>query len=200
MSTPADAKSNAFQHLLLLEERVRLSGSSLPNAIDHREQWSGIRFRMGTLHWIVRIDEIAEILVQRQPTRLPGCAAWVTGVVNLRGRLLPVFALPDYFLPEHGSPNRQQGNEILVVEKGRLFCGIVVDEIQGMEKHYAEDFVDLNLHQEAELGGMRSVVRQTIQVEGVHYYKLEVHSLAAALLQLDPRSNHPLEESASAAQ
>lgn len=185
MTSAVNHKIDAFQQLLVLEERVRLSGPALPKDADFKEQWAGINFTLAGQACVVRLDEVVEILVDKVPTRLPGCADWVMGVLNLRGRLLPVFALPGNYQPAPAK-TRQESWQILVVERGKLFCGIKTDRVAGMEKYQDEDFLALDDVEAVRFGPLGAHARRVTRKGGSERLRLNLADLAGSLCALSP--------------
>ncbi|PHX45725.1 protein PilI, partial [Pseudomonas sp. NZIPFR-PS5] len=66
---------------------------------------------------------------------LPGAKAWVCGIANLRGRLLPIMDLCAFFGHEL-SPLRKQ-RRVLVIDFQGVFVGLLIDEVLGMQ-HFSE--------------------------------------------------------------
>ncbi len=128
-----------FQLLLGLENRYRQQAASLPAQQDNREVWSGIGFRIGGQHYVAPMDEVGEVLPEPRFTQLPGVKAWVMGVANVRGRLLPVMDL-GAFLGLQLSDSRKN-RRVMVVERDGLFAGLTVDEVLGMQ-HFDVDCFD----------------------------------------------------------
>ena len=129
--------NTAFNLLLELEEAVLLNGGAVPKNADSREQWSGVRCLVAGMNFIVPLHQVAEILEPRAVTSIPGCAGWVKGLMNVRGRLLPVFGVSEFF---SGSRTRNGSFQIILVEQGAIFCGIAVDKVFGIQKFFQHDF------------------------------------------------------------
>lgn len=182
----AEGGRSAFQELLILEERVRLSGASLPKHTDFRERVPGVKVSVAGHDFLIPISEIAEILEKKRITAIPGCGAWVKGVLNVRGRLLPVYGAADFFRRQ--APERKAAGalEILIVDKGPLFCGIAVDEIHGMEKFYREDFRETGYEEESALGPLAGFVNSVTQFGEKLVYRLNIAAMAKVLSESNP--------------
>ena len=179
----ATAFTDPFSQLLILEERVRLCGASLPKREDTRAHWHGVKAVTAGRRLILPLDDVAEILEARQCTRVPGCASWVLGVLNLRGRLLPVFGLSGYF----GVAGPVDGKaRVVVVDKGGLFCGISMDRIIGMQKFYQEEFAPLPEEARQAFGAMSDFVGSVTESESDNWYQLDICKIAGAMLETQP--------------
>ena len=129
----------SFDYLQDLDTRFRAGLAALPSARDNRAiTWSGVGFRIGKQHCVTAMDDIAEVLTEPAATRLPGVKPWVRGVANVRGRLLPLVDL-SAFLGEQGTRDQRQ-RRVLVIEKGEIYLGLIVDDVFGMQHFNAETF------------------------------------------------------------
>jgi purine-binding chemotaxis protein CheW len=84
-------------------------------------------FQLGAELYGVEISRVHEIIRLQSVTRVPRAPAFVEGVINLRGKVIPVVDLRRRFgLPtaEHSRASR-----IVVVELGDQVGGIVVDGV-----------------------------------------------------------------------
>ncbi|WP_260957474.1 chemotaxis protein CheW [Pseudomonas citri] len=132
----------AFELLLQIDRRCRLLGADLPSQTTHRSGWSGIGFRLGEHWYVAPMGEVSEVLHEPRYTPLPGVKAWVRGVANLRGRLLPLMDLCAFFGHEL-SPVRKQ-RRVLVVDHDEVFTGLLVDEVLGLQ-HFPQDSLEAPL-------------------------------------------------------
>lgn len=120
-----------FDYLLGLSETIKPFEPSLPSKEDITTSWAGIGFKILGQRMIAPLGEVVEMLPVPQATRLPGVQSWVIGLANVRGRLLPLFDLEEFFGGTL-SPNRNK-HRVLVLEMGELFAGLVVSEVYGMQ-------------------------------------------------------------------
>ena len=115
--------------------RARNRAAGLPAQIDGGNFWSGVAFTLRGQHYISPIGDIHEILRVPEPesvARIPGTFAWVKGVANVRGRLLPLVDLGVFFSLEEQTVHPDQ--RVLVLEHGDLYCGLVVDLVSGIQR------------------------------------------------------------------
>ncbi|MBV1908343.1 MAG: chemotaxis protein CheW [Kangiellaceae bacterium] len=130
----------AFEFLKDVEKR------SLENAgLSTREQdlsrfWTGVGFRIGGNDYLVNLNEVAEILSIPQHTKVPGAKSWVKGLANIRGTLLPIMDLHGYLGRKASSSLRRQ--RLLVVNYAGVHCGVIVDEILGLNHFEDENWVE----------------------------------------------------------
>lgn len=84
-------------------------------------------FKLADQTYGVDIGAVAEIIRMETITRVPRAPEFVEGVINLRGRIIPVIDLRKRFgLPE-GEYTRQ--SRIIIVEIGGMTVGMIVDAV-----------------------------------------------------------------------
>jgi twitching motility protein PilI len=133
------SKISSFEYLQSLAVRCRSGFTVLPRARDNRAiVWNGVGFRIGGQYCVTTMDDIAEVLTEPAATRLPGVKPWVRGVANVRGRLLPLVDL-SAFLGEQAAPDQGQ-RRVLVIEKGDIYLGLIVDDVFGMQHFNVDTF------------------------------------------------------------
>lgn len=98
---------------------------------DNREIKNEIKlvvFRLGEEEFGAPINQVHEILRLVEITRVPRAPRFIEGVVNLRGRIIPVLDLRRRFdLPVDASPKNKQ--RIMEVEVEGQVLGMIVDEV-----------------------------------------------------------------------
>ncbi len=95
-------------------------------------QWSGIGFRAGAARLIAPLAQIAEVLPYPALTRVPGARSWVKGVANVRGNLVTVVDLPEFF---GGAPvERDLRSRLIVINLPDVYCAVLVNEVLGMRQ------------------------------------------------------------------
>src|SRR3712207_717622 len=81
--------------------------------------------------YAVGILQVREIIEHDTVTRVPGAPAWIRGVTNLRGTVLPVIDLPMNFARSPSTMNRRSC--IVVVEVAfqgeKLVMGMLADAV-----------------------------------------------------------------------
>src|SRR3954454_1026102 len=84
-------------------------------------------FELGAELYAVEIARVHEIIRLQSVTRVPRSPSFVEGVINLRGKVIPVVDLRRRFgLP---SAEHTRAGRIVVVEIGDQVVGIVVDSV-----------------------------------------------------------------------
>lgn len=91
-----------------------------------------VGFRLADVDYAFEIRRIQEIILLRPITRVPQLPAWIDGLINLRGSVIPVVNLRRRFaLPER--PNDDE-TRIIVLNVGSKTVGVVVDGVSRVMK------------------------------------------------------------------
>ncbi|GBE02455.1 MAG TPA: hypothetical protein ENH50_03800 [Nitrospirae bacterium] len=90
-----------------------------------------IAFRLGREEFALPILNVQEIIRPRENTRIPESPEYILGVINLRGRVIPVVDLKKRMKLE-GNGNGTGENKVIVLSLGKLNFGGVVDSITGV--------------------------------------------------------------------
>src|ERR671937_2891305 len=91
------------------------------------EEQQLVVFQLGAELYGVEISRVHEIIRLQSVTKVPRAPSFVEGVINLRGKVIPVVDLRRRF----GLPNADhtRASRIVVVELGDQVVGIVVDGV-----------------------------------------------------------------------
>jgi purine-binding chemotaxis protein CheW len=84
-----------------------------------------VGFRIGDETFGVRISTVREIVRVPEITVVPNAPDYIEGVINLRGRIIPVMDLRKRFGAKDLEPNKK--NRILVVEIENKVVGLIVN-------------------------------------------------------------------------
>src|SRR5438874_3603245 len=86
-----------------------------------------LTFRLGAEEYGIDILKVQEIRTYEQPTRIANTPAFIKGVINLRGNIVPIIDLRVKFgLPE----SRYDGQTVVIVLNiGKRTIGVVVDGV-----------------------------------------------------------------------
>ncbi|MNL34834.1 Chemotaxis protein CheW [compost metagenome] len=86
-----------------------------------------VSFNLGSEEFGVDIAMVQEIVRLPEITRVPRCAAFVEGVVNLRGKIIPVLDLRKRF--GLGASEATKSTRIVIVTVGGKTLGMIVDAV-----------------------------------------------------------------------
>jgi purine-binding chemotaxis protein CheW len=84
-----------------------------------------VGFKIGKEFFGVEIGSVQEIVRVPDITQVPETPAFVEGVINLRGKIVPVIDLRKRL--RLGKADRQRSNRVLIVEQGKRIVGLIVD-------------------------------------------------------------------------
>ncbi|MDA8391125.1 MAG: chemotaxis protein CheW [Gammaproteobacteria bacterium] len=170
------AQSEAFSLLIQMQERVRTLAPQLPEQVEAAPLWTGLSFRLDGVPLLVSLDQIAEILPRPATTRVPGTKRWVKGIANVRGTLLTVIDLPEFFGKAPVPPDDKV--RLLVMHAGDLSAGLLVNEVSGL-KHFD---IERDRRDIAELDNALLMHVQTAYIQNdVLWGVFDLHSLADSL-------------------
>lgn len=91
-----------------------------------------ILFRLGEQDFITEITSVREILNMPEITRVPQAPSFVEGVINIRGKIIPVIDLRRRL--EMGNLSRGEQNRIIVVDIGNSLTGFIVDAVKEVKR------------------------------------------------------------------
>lgn len=129
--------SKAYVLLQDIDARSRSKALGLPQQVEVRRTWSGVGFRIGDVNLLSKLEEVDEILVSTEITRVPSALSWVKGIANIRGMLMPIMDLRDFIDGEAIQKGRK--TRIILIQKGELVSGLMVDEVFGMRHFFEEE-------------------------------------------------------------
>lgn len=85
-----------------------------------------VAFTLGEEEYGIPITLVQEIIRFTPPRPIPGSSGHVEGVINLRGRIIPVVDLKSRF----GISSETEDTKIVIVEIGETTVGVIVDEVK----------------------------------------------------------------------
>jgi purine-binding chemotaxis protein CheW len=101
-----------------------------PAAIAAGEEASAVVllvFRIDGCEHAVAVEQVVEVLRMVAATRLPDAPSWVVGVINVRGRVIPLIDVGARL----GAPRLEPepSTSVIVVQTDEVAVGLVVDEV-----------------------------------------------------------------------
>jgi purine-binding chemotaxis protein CheW len=93
--------------------------------IANQEQY--VEFGIGDENYAIKISEVQEIIKAQEMTEIPNCRHYVRGVINLRGRIVPIISLRSLFSLNEDSATKS--TRIVVVNHQEESVGIIVDRV-----------------------------------------------------------------------
>jgi len=170
--TDFDAKT-PLDRLAQLESWCLVYAHGLPQQEQGDEEWLGIGFRLGDLQLVAPLAEVSEILTPPSLSQVPRTKAWVCGIANVRGNLMPIMDLSGYLHDRAAVMGRR--SRILVVNHNGVYSGLVVDAVLGLRHFRDEQRCD-------ELPGddkhIHEYMTQGFRVGNEHWGVFSMHKLA----------------------
>src|SRR5882724_5694282 len=120
----------------ILRTRARALARKPPRASAEGAMLELLEFRLASERYAVESRLVQEVHPLRDLTPLPCTPPFVLGIVNVRGRILPVLDLKKFFdLPEHGLTDLHR---IILVQENDLEFGLLADVIVGVRSVAAD--------------------------------------------------------------
>jgi purine-binding chemotaxis protein CheW len=113
----------------ILRERARALARK-PESVSTETMLELLELRLADEHYAVETRYVQEVHPLHELTPLPGTPPFVLGIVNVRGRILPVLDLKKFFeLPERGITDMHR---IIRVRGEDMELGILADIVVGV--------------------------------------------------------------------
>ncbi|MEO8459486.1 MAG: chemotaxis protein CheW [Dokdonella sp.] len=139
MTSTRSAPRTAYEALADYERRSLAHAAATTEVGDTAGMWRGIGFRIGSRHLLSSIAEVGEILACPDFAVVPGTRAWLIGIANIRGGLVPIVDLRR-FIEDTATDDRTgayatsihgENSRILLVRQHAGSVGLLVDEVLG---------------------------------------------------------------------
>ena len=104
---------------------------------DDSDRRQLVVFTLGGDQYALPIQNVQEIIRYTQPRAVASSDYWVRGVLNLRGRILPVYDLAARL---GVSTEISEQSKIVIVEAGAATTGVIVDEVDEVMTVEERDF------------------------------------------------------------
>ena len=132
-------RDRPFELLAELERRGRAVSASQGNDDAAGREWVGVALRMAGELFLAAREETREVLsVPQSITRVPGAKAWVRGLANVRGQLLPIIDMKQFI--GSGVAVLSRNTRIVVVNHREIPAGLLVDEVLGFRRFAESEF------------------------------------------------------------
>jgi len=114
----------------VLQDRARVLARPPLQEADLKSKLDLLEFRLAEERYAVEISYVEEVCPFKELTPLPFTPPFIRGIVNIRGRILPVFDLKKFFgLPEKGVTDLHR---IILVRGHDIELGLLADVVVGM--------------------------------------------------------------------
>ncbi|ADU96813.1 chemotaxis protein CheW [Thermovibrio ammonificans] len=108
----------------------------------HEKEVQVIAFKLENELVSVPIEEVVEITSNRDVTPVPKAPSYVIGVMNLRGKIVPVVNLKEHLGIKFTIPEDiYKKNKIVIIDTPKGEVGVIVDKIIGSIKFPESDIL-----------------------------------------------------------
>ncbi|MDD7804381.1 MAG: chemotaxis protein CheW [Endozoicomonas sp. (ex Botrylloides leachii)] len=119
-----------FEQLAALEKRAKRTACFFPEQEAIKTFWNGVKFQLNDQSFVIDSREVSEIIPLPSIVPLPDVQPWITGIANLRGRIIPIIDLGAFL--GRKMPSKSTQRRVMLVEQVTMTFGAIVDEVQGM--------------------------------------------------------------------
>jgi twitching motility protein PilI len=125
-----------FQLLQRMQQSATAETRVLPQETEQVVLWSGVAFRLGEMRLVSQLDQVLEILPPPSMTAVPSVKPWVKGIANVRGNLITIIDLAEFF----GKPPvvHDLTARLMIMNNPELHTGLLVNEVLGL-RHFDAD-------------------------------------------------------------
>ena len=120
--------------------------NAITNTVPHDEIYEGngevlqlVSFQLGPEEYAIDILGVQEIIRMVEITHVPNAPHYVEGVVNLRGKVIPIINLRTRLGLSSTEPTKD--TRIVVVEVAHLILGFIVDSVEEVLR-LPEEFIE----------------------------------------------------------
>lgn len=138
----AATRQDPLALLRSMQQESVAQAPGLPQEVEAAVLWSGVAFRLADMMLVAPLDQVLEVLPAPSMTLVPGVKSWVKGVANVRGNLITIVDLPEYF----GKPPVfvDDRARLLVMSMPGLNTALLVNEVLGL-RHFDPEVERQNL-------------------------------------------------------
>lgn len=115
----------------ILKERARQLAKERGSTDGDAEKTLVVEFLLFPEKYAIAASFVEEVLTMKEMTPLPGTPEYMMGVINFRGRIVPVINLKILFkLKEQGLTEM---NKVILLRKDQVVFGLLADGITGSQ-------------------------------------------------------------------
>lgn len=107
-------------------------------AFKDQKEVQMIIFKLGKEKYAVPIMSVQEIIMPQNTTHIPKSPEWIEGVINLRGRIIPIIDGKKKFQLNNSNQN-DANTRIIVLDVEHEIIGLIVDEVSEVIHLKTED-------------------------------------------------------------
>ena len=133
--------------------------------------------RIGELGLMIHFDDSSELTDIPQMFHLPNAPHWVLGVVNLHGRLIPVFDLLRFLHVDRSPDSGKRALRLLILGHDANAAAVVIDGLPYRLRWTAEQRVEADLAPKL----LEPHVRACCMIDGQLWFDLDCKTMLDAL-------------------
>jgi twitching motility protein PilI len=122
---------NIFAEIKSAARRFDEASAGLPAQKQIVELRKLVGFSVLGENYVIPLNELSEVLEVPKCIKLPRVKSWVCGLSNVRGRLLPIIDVADFFGGTLTGPLRER--RVLVLDRSGIYVGLIVDAVYGIK-------------------------------------------------------------------
>src|SRR5262245_40197057 len=127
------ATENPFELLNRMQQAAVAETRALPQETETVVLWSGVAFRLGDMRLVTQLDQVLEVLPPPAMTLVPGVKPWVKGIANVRGNLITIIDLAEFF--GKTPVTHDLTARLMILNNPELHAGLLVNEVLGL-RHF----------------------------------------------------------------
>lgn len=132
-------RDRPFELLLELERRCVQAAAGRGLETGAQTEWVGVAYRIGQHLFVTPRQQVREIMTYQGVTRIPGSKVWLKGLANVRGQLLPIIDMHEFFGGEEMLPGR--ATRVIAVNHNDIPAGLLVDEVRGFRRFSGDEML-----------------------------------------------------------
>jgi len=154
-----------FNTVALLDKKYLAKQKDLHKTTKAASLISIVRVMMNDAEFAVEVGVVVETIVYKKPSRLPRSLDWVSGVIELRGEVMPVI---DYSrFTGNGELKVASNGRLLIVRHEGMVFALMVSSVSGM----------LNVPKVFSLKEGDAIVKQWVEMKGKEIPFLDLKAL-----------------------
>ena len=130
------AKQDPLVLLQQMQQTSLANSPGLPEEVEAVQYWSGVGFRIGNMHLVSQLEQVTEVLQIPMMTPVPKTKKWVKGLSNIRGSLVPVIDMAEFFNME--AVKFSDRARVMIISYKGFGVGLLVNEVYGL-RHFDEE-------------------------------------------------------------
>jgi purine-binding chemotaxis protein CheW len=147
------------------QEQTATNASSKANEAKKAGNFQIIVFKQGNEEYALHIDQIKEVVITPNITRMPQTLPYIKGVANIRGNIIAILDLEEKFNIRRSEDQRTGNNYTLVVERDDFKMGVLVREVPNTLTITPADF-DESMNILSDVNSDSNYVRGIVKVAG----------------------------------